>query len=121
LVDYSHKLSIISKQSNLIHIELRYQVKHMQYLICQEEKISCKFSPNFFIFYLFLLLLNTCNMEITSYARQDQTCVSSMKPMQKSSRSTCFFCLPQHTCKVLSREIKGKTQLVSRLHTKYNK
>jgi len=27
LADYSHKLSIISKQSKLIHKELRYQVK----------------------------------------------------------------------------------------------
>jgi hypothetical protein len=28
LADYSHRLSIISKQSRLMHKELRYQVKH---------------------------------------------------------------------------------------------
>jgi hypothetical protein len=34
-------------------------------------------------------------MEMTSYAKQDQTFVSSMMPIQKNSRLTCFFCLPQ--------------------------
>jgi hypothetical protein len=60
-------------------------------------------------------------MEITSYAKHDQTCESSMMPIQKKSRSNCFFCLPQQVHAMLSREIGGKTKLVPRLHTKYNK
>jgi hypothetical protein len=60
-------------------------------------------------------------MEITSYARQDQTCESSMMPIQKNSRLTYFFCLPQQVPAMLSRKIGGKTKLVPRLHTKYNK
>jgi len=45
-----------------------------------------------------------------------------MMSIQKNSRSTCFFLSsPKSTCKILSGEIEGKTQLVPRLHTKYNK
>jgi hypothetical protein len=43
-------------------------------------------------------------MEMTSYARQDQTCVRSMMPIQKNSRSTCFFCLPQNVPTKFSQE-----------------
>jgi hypothetical protein len=43
-------------------------------------------------------------MEITSYARQDQTCESSMMPIQKNSRSTYFFYLPQQVPALLSQE-----------------
>jgi len=43
-------------------------------------------------------------MEMTSYARQDQTCEYSMMPIQKSSRSTCFFCLPQQIPGQFSQE-----------------
>jgi hypothetical protein len=97
----SHKFSIISKQSRLLHNELTYQVK--THAICdmlREKKISCKFSPIFF----FLLKKNTCNMAITSYARQDQTCVSSMMPIQKNRRSACFFYLPQQVPAKFSQE-----------------
>jgi hypothetical protein len=43
-------------------------------------------------------------MEMTSYARHDQTCVSSMMPIQKNSRSTCFLCLPKQVPAMLSQE-----------------
>jgi hypothetical protein len=45
-----------------------------------------------------------CNMEMTAYARQDQTCEYSMMPIQKSSRLTCFFCLPQQIHAQFSQE-----------------
>jgi hypothetical protein len=71
------------------------------------EKKILQILPNFILFYFIL----KCNMEKTSYARQDQTCEYSMMPIQKNSRSTCFFCLPQqNTCKILSREIRGKAK-----------
>jgi len=50
---YSHKLSIISKQSRLMHKELKYQVKTHAISNMPRER--------------------ECNMELTSYARQDQT------------------------------------------------
>jgi hypothetical protein len=43
-------------------------------------------------------------MEITSYAKQDQTCEGSMMPIQKNSRSTCFFYLPQQVPAKFSQE-----------------
>jgi len=52
--------------------------------------------------------------------RQDQTCGCSMMPVQKNSRSTYFFCLPQKK-KYLQSSLKGhrgQTQLVPRLHIK---
>jgi hypothetical protein len=52
-------------------------------------------------------------MEITSYARQDQTCVSTMMPIQKNSRSTCFFFLPQQVPAVLSQENRGQNKIGS--------
>jgi hypothetical protein len=62
-------------------------------------------------------------MEMTSYARQDQTCEYSMMPIQKSSHSTCFFCLPQQIPAQFSQEKYGAKQktMVPRLYTKYNK
>jgi hypothetical protein len=50
-------------------------------------------------------------MEITSYARHDQTCESSMMPIHKGSRSTCFFCLPQQIPAMLSQEKYGAKQI----------
>jgi hypothetical protein len=43
-------------------------------------------------------------MEMTSYARHDQTCVSAMMPIQKNSCSTCFFCLPLIVPAIFSQE-----------------
>jgi 5-formaminoimidazole-4-carboxamide-1-beta-D-ribofuranosyl 5'-monophosphate synthetase len=52
---YSHKLSIISKQSKLMQKELRYQVKIQAISdMPRKEKISCNFSPKFFIFIYFI-------------------------------------------------------------------
>jgi hypothetical protein len=47
---------------------------------------------------------------MTSYARHDQTYVSSMIPIQKNSHSTCFFCLPQQVPAMLSQEKMGANQ-----------
>jgi hypothetical protein len=33
-----------------------------------------------------------------------KTCVSSILPIQKNSRSTCFFCLPQIVPAIFSQE-----------------
>jgi hypothetical protein len=49
-------------------------------------------------------------MEMTSYARQDQTYEYSMMPIQKSNRSTCFFCLPQQIAAQFSQEKYGTKQ-----------
>jgi hypothetical protein len=43
-------------------------------------------------------------MEITSYAKQYQTCESSMMPIQKNSPSICSFCLPQQVPAKFSQE-----------------
>jgi hypothetical protein len=41
--------------------------------------------------------------------------------IEKQLLDLLFLSSPTSTCKILSREIRGKTQLVPRLHTKYNK
>jgi hypothetical protein len=69
LADYSHKISIISRQSKLIPKELRYQEKihdTCNYLICQ-EKYPANSPQNIFF------LLKRMQYGKTSYARQDQT------------------------------------------------
>jgi hypothetical protein len=43
----------------------------MQLSDLPRKNISYKFSPNFFNYYF--IIIKTCNMEMTSYARQDQT------------------------------------------------
>jgi hypothetical protein len=68
----------------------------MQYLICQENEKFPAISP------FFIINKKKCNMEITSYAKHDQTCESSMMPIEKNSRSACFFCLPQQVPAMLS-------------------
>jgi hypothetical protein len=80
LAYYSHKLSIISKQSKLIHKELRYQMKTHAISDMPRKTEILQILPNFF-FFLKKKKKNHCNMEITSYARQDQTCVSLMMPI----------------------------------------
>jgi len=68
LANYSQKLSNISKQNKWIPKELRYQEKiHAISDMPREKKIILQILPNFFF------LLKKCNMEMTSYARQDQT------------------------------------------------
>jgi hypothetical protein len=50
LADYSHKLSIISKQSRIMHKELRYQVKTHAISDMPREKNILQILPNFFFF-----------------------------------------------------------------------
>jgi hypothetical protein len=88
LANYGQILSIISKQNKLIPKELRYQ-KKIHAIICyakRKEKF-CKFSP---IFYFIFIKTNAIWTNIISKARSNL-----MMPIQKSSRSTYFFCLPQ--------------------------
>jgi hypothetical protein len=40
---------------------------------------------------------------------------------ERQSLDQFFLSSPQSICKILLREIGGKTQLVPRLHTRYNK
>jgi len=70
LADYSHKLSIISKHSRLMHKELRYQVKTHAISDMPRKKISCRFSPNFFFFLILKKIMQYGN---DIYARQDKT------------------------------------------------
>jgi len=87
LADYSKKLSIISKQSKLIHRELRDQVKtHAMYNMPRKKK-SCKFSQFFFSFKKKIMQYGN---DIICKARSNL-----LMPIQKNSRSACFFCLPQ--------------------------
>jgi hypothetical protein len=72
LGQYSHKLSIISKQSRLMLIELRYQVKTHTISEKPRKKMSCKFSQFFF----FLLLLKK-NMQYGN----DIICKGKIKPV----------------------------------------
>jgi hypothetical protein len=103
LANYNQKLSNISKQSKLIPKELRYQEKiHAIFDIPREKKISCKFSPNKFFFYL--LKKMQYGNDIICKARSNL-----MMPIQKNSRSTCFFCLPQQVPAMLSQRIGGTT------------
>jgi hypothetical protein len=50
LADYSHKLSIISKQSRLMHKELRYQVKTHAISDMPREKNILQILPIFIFF-----------------------------------------------------------------------
>jgi len=51
LADYSHKLSIISKQSRLMHKELRYQVKTHAISDMPREKKNPANSPQLLLFF----------------------------------------------------------------------
>jgi hypothetical protein len=59
----------MSKQSKLMLIELRYQVK-IHTISKQPRKKNPANSPQNYYFFLFLFKTNkTCNMEMTSYAK----------------------------------------------------
>jgi hypothetical protein len=61
-------------------------------------------------------------MEITSYAKAiSNLCKLDDANTEKQSLDLLFLSSPTSTCKILSREIGSKTQLVPRLHTKYSK
>jgi hypothetical protein len=68
LANYSQKLSNISKQSKLIPKEFRYQEKIHAISDMPREKKILQILPRIFFFNK-----KKCNMEMTSYARQDQT------------------------------------------------
>jgi hypothetical protein len=78
---YSHKLSIISKQSKLMHTELRYQVKtHTISNMPREKK------------------------------KQDQTCECSKMPIQKNSPSTSFSVFPNKYLQNSLKRNRGKAK-----------
>jgi len=91
LANYSQILSIISKQNKLIPKEMRYQ-KKIHAINCYAK--VCKFSQFFFF-----IKTNAIWTNIISRARSNL-----IMPIQKSSRSTCFFCLPQKVRAKFSQE-----------------
>jgi len=99
------KLSNTSKQSKLMLTELRYQVKiHTISKRPRETKLSCEFSQ-FLLFIFFLKRNKQTKAKKKMQYGNDIICTAKANltmPLQKNSRSTCFFCLPQiSTCKVL--------------------
>jgi len=99
-----------------MHKELRYQVKTHTISGMPRKKYTAN-SPNFFILFYFYKNIMQYGNDIICKARSNL-----MMPIQKNSRSTCFFCLPQQVPAKFSQEKYGaKTQLVPRLHTKYSK
>jgi hypothetical protein len=70
----------------------------MQYLK-RQEKINPANSPYFFFKKKQQAIWKRHHMQ-----RQDQTCIRSMMPLQKNSRSTCFFYLPQKVPVQFSQE-----------------
>jgi len=79
---YSHKLSIISKQSKLMQKELRYQVKTEAISDMPRKEKFPAISPKFFFFKKKMLYGNN----IVQHAKHDQTGVGSMLPIHKNSR-----------------------------------
>jgi N6-adenosine-specific RNA methylase IME4 len=66
----------------------------MQYLICQERKKILQLLPNFIIFFFKKKKQEKQSMQYGN----DIICKAKsnlMMPLQKNSRSTYFFCLPQ--------------------------
>jgi hypothetical protein len=113
LANYSHKLSIISKQSKLIHKELRYRVKTHAISDMPRKREILQIL-------LFFFLKMQYGNDIICKARSN-LCKLDDANTEKQSLDLLFLSSPTSTCKVLSREIGGKTQLVPRLHTKYSK
>jgi hypothetical protein len=82
----------------------------MQLSVMPKEKKSCKFSPIFF----FIIKKRAIWKNIICKARSNL-----MMPIQKGSRSTCFFYLPQQVPAMLSQENRGHNKLIPRLHSKH--
>jgi hypothetical protein len=81
----------------------------MQYLISQEKKkISCEFSPNFFI----LLKTMQYGNGIVCKTRSNM-CMLDDANTEKQLFDLLFLSSPTSTCKVLSREIRGKAKIGS--------
>jgi hypothetical protein len=96
LANYSQRHSIISKQSKLIPKELRYQVKIHAISDMPRKKIL-QILSNFF--YFFMKKIMQYGNDIICKARSNL-----MMPIQKNSRSTYFFCLPQQVPAKSSQE-----------------
>jgi len=75
----------------------------MQYLKCQ-EKINPANSPIFFKKKKKKKTKQQAIWKRHHMQRQDQTCIRSMMPLQKNSRSTYFFYLPQKVPEQFSQE-----------------
>jgi hypothetical protein len=78
----------------------------------REKKNILQILPNYFLFFIFK------KKKIMQYGN-DIICKARsnlMMPIEKNSRTTCFFCLPQKVPAMLSQENRGQTQLVPRLH-----
>jgi hypothetical protein len=102
-----------------MHKELRYQVKtHAISDMPRKEKKSCNFS--LFYFYFFIIKKKLYGINIICKARLN-LCKLDDANTEKQSLDLLFLSSPTSTCNALSREIGGKTKLVPRLHTKYNK
>jgi hypothetical protein len=82
----------------------------------REKKKTCRFSPNFF----FLIKKMHYGNNIICKAISN-LCKLDDANTEKQSLDLLFMSSPTRTCKVLSIEIGGKTQLVPRLHTEYSK
>jgi len=112
------KLSNISKHSKLMLTELRYQVKIHTISNRPRDKKNPANSPNFFFF-------KKKKKKNKKEKRQNENDIiykarsNLMMPIQKNSRSTCFFCLPQQVPAMLSQENRGHNKLVHRLHSKH--
>jgi hypothetical protein len=96
LANYSQKLSIIYKHNKLIPKKLRYQGKIHAISDMPREKIYPANSPQFFFF--FFKKKHKKEKKLNMQYGNDIICKEKsnlMMPLQKNSRSTCFFCLPQ--------------------------
>jgi hypothetical protein len=87
--------------------KLRYQAKRHAISKMPRENKSCKFSP-FFLKKKKKKKKNKLKQQAIwkrhHMQRQDQTCIRSMMPLQKNSRSTYFFYLPQKVPEQFSQE-----------------
>jgi hypothetical protein len=66
--------STVCKNNSSMHSELIIQVKYMRELTYLKRDQSATTS-NFYLFFIFYFfyIKETCNMEMTSYAKQNQT------------------------------------------------
>jgi hypothetical protein len=98
-----------------MHKELRYQVKIHAISDKPREEKNPAISPPFFFLKKMLYRNN-----IICKARSN-LCKLDDANTEKQSLDLLFLSSPTSTCNALSREMGGKTKLVPRLHTKYNK
>jgi hypothetical protein len=81
-----------------MHTELRYQVKTHTISNMPREKNILQIFPKKFIYLLFFFKKKKNTRKQNMQYGNDIICKAKsnlMMPLQKNSRSTCFFCLPQ--------------------------